>query len=378
MDFELSEEQRQLQEALQRFVEGEYSFEERKAFLKSRHGFNESIWRALAEQGVLGIGLPEAYGGLGGTVETMVVMEQLGRGLVLEPFMTTVVLCGSLIAAHGTAAQQADILPRVIAGDCRIALAHHEAGARYRLDHVNTVARKGLVLSGTKTVVLDGAVANLFIVSARDETSGEVALFLVAADAPGVEVIRYRTQDGRNAADLKLHDVQVSEDAVLGGGLLAVEGATHRAIAALCAEAVGIMEALNATTLEYLKTREQFGQPIGQFQVLQHRAADMFVMAVQARSMSLLATARCDLADPAEGRHALSAAKAFIGKAARFIGQQAVQLHGGMGLTDELSVSHAFKRLTMIDIAFGDTDHHTAAVAALSCRKALHAAQHCK
>lgn len=371
MDFELSDEQRQLQEALQRFVEGEYSFEQRKAFLKSPLGFNESIWRALAEQGVLGIGLPEAYGGLGGTVETMVVMEQLGRGLVLEPFMTTVVLCGSLITAHGTAAQQADILPRVIAGDCRIALAHHEAGARYTLDHVKTIARNGLVLSGTKTVVLDGAVANLFIVSARDETSGEVALFLVAADAPGVEVIRYRTQDGRNAADLKLRDVQVSKDAVLSGGLQAIEAASARAIAALCAEAVGIMEALNTTTLEYLKTREQFGQPIGRFQVLQHRAADMFVMAVQARSMSLLATARCDSANPAERRHALSAAKAFIGKAARFIGQQAVQLHGGMGLTDELSVSHAFKRLTMIDIVFGDTDHHTAAVAALSCCTAV-------
>ncbi len=379
MDFELTSDQRMLQDALQRFVSGEYDFENRNRILASPLGFSERIWSGLAEQGVLGTGLPEAHGGLGGPVEVMVVMEQLGAGLVLEPFMSTVVLGGGLISRHGSADQQAEILPQIIEGKCRLALAHHEAGARYTLDHVSTVAHArdgGYTLSGTKTVVLDGATANLLVVSARHSSgsaqqhssgaaSNPLSLFLVDPAARGVEVIRYRTQDGRNAADVKLHEVSVDDTRILGKpgeGLGALEEALDHAIAALCAEAVGIMDALNAATLEYLKTRVQFGQPIGRFQVLQHRMADMFMMAVLARSMSLLATGRCASADRASHRHQISAAKAFIGKAARFIGQQAVQLHGGMGMSAELIVSHYFKRLTLIGATFGDVDHHVGVI----------------
>jgi alkylation response protein AidB-like acyl-CoA dehydrogenase len=428
MDFTLTEDQRMLQEALQRFVAGEYDFEQRNKVLASQLGFSETIWSALAEQGVLGIGLPEEQGGLGGSVEVMVVMEQLGAGLVLEPFMSTVVLGGGLIARHGSRGQRDEILPRIVDGKCRMALAHHEHGARYALDYVNTVAREvsgGVALSGTKTVVLDGATANLLIVSAREEGSAgaggsaggtagtrtgaarggpessvtressgaarggtessvareasgaarggpadagpqkSLSLFLVDPTARGVEVVRYRTQDGRNAADVKLNDVHISADRGVGKaghGLAMLEEALDHAIAALCAESVGIMEALNQATLEYLKNRVQFGQPIGRSQVLQHRMADMFMMAVQARSMSLLATGRCAAGDRDTRRHDVSAAKAFIGKAARFIGQQAVQLHGGMGMSAELIVSHYFKRLTTINATFGDVDHHVGVI----------------
>ena len=421
MDFALTDDQRMLQEALQKFVEGEYDFEARNRNLRSRLGFSEEVWKGLAEQGVLRIGLPEEHGGLGGPVEVMVVMERLGAGLVLEPFMSSVVLGGGVIARHGSGAQQSDVLPRIVDGSCRVALAHHESGARYALDYVNAVAREadgGFVLNGVKTVVLDGATANLLIVSAAQEPangasrsagntadarsnaarggsgdpadrefagaarggssdpahrravvaarggSGEpkrLSLFLVDPGARGVEVVTYRTQDGRNAADVKFHDVRVAKDALIGkagGGLAILEEALDHAMAALCAEAVGIMEALNNQTLEYLKTRVQFGQPIGRAQVLQHRMADMFMMAVQARSMSLLATGRCAANDAAARRRDVSAAKAFIGKAARFIGQQAVQLHGGMGMSAELIVSHYFKRLTLINATFGDVDHH--------------------
>lgn len=364
MDFQLTQDQRMLQEAVQQFVAGEYGFEARNKVLATPLGFSEEIWRGLAEQGVLGIGLPEEHGGIGGPVEVMVVMEQLGAGLVLEPFLSSVVLGGGLIARHGSAEQQASVLPPIVAGKTRVALAHHETGARYALDYVNTVARERdgrYVLSGTKTVVLDGATANLLIVSAK--TADALSLFLVEPTASGVEVVRYRTQDGRNAADIELNEVHVAKDRIIGGGLDALEEALDHAIAALCAEAVGIMEALNVATLEYLKTRVQFGQPIGRSQVLQHRMADMFMMAVQARSMSILATGRCAAnTDRAQRRHDVSAAKAFIGKAARFVGQQAVQLHGGMGMSAELVVSHYFKRLTMIGVTFGDVDHHVGVI----------------
>jgi alkylation response protein AidB-like acyl-CoA dehydrogenase len=366
MDFQLTQDQKMLQEAVQQFVAGEYSFESRNKVLASQWGFSESVWSGLAEQGVLGIGLPEAHGGLGGPVEVMVVMEQFGSGLVLEPFLSTVVLGGGLVARRGSPEQQAEILPRIVSGECRVALAHHEAGARYALDYVNTTAREsdgGYTLNGTKTVALDGATANLLIVSARQQASAGLMLFLVDPSAGGVEIVRYRTQDGRNAADIKLRDVHVARDRMLSGGTEALEEALDHATAALCAEAVGIMDALNSATLEYLKTRVQFGQPIGRSQVLQHRMADMFMMAVQSRSMSILATGRCaSNAERALRRHDVSAAKAFIGKAARFVGQQAVQLHGGMGMTAELIVSHYFKRLTMINGTFGDVDHHVGVI----------------
>ncbi len=368
MDFELSAEQQALGEAVRQFIAREYDFAARKEILTTPHGFSESAWRSLAELGVLGVGLPEQYGGLGGAAEVMVVMEQIGAGLVLEPFLSTSVLAGGLIARHGSPTQQSQLLPALIQGQRRIALAHFEPGAGYALDQVSTRARRqngGWVLSGRKSSVLDGATADTLIVTAREEPTGVVTPFLLERTRSGVGLRSYRTHDGRNGADLELHDVAVCGEDVLGDavGLPAIEEALEQAIAALCAEAVGIMESLNQATLEYVRTRVQFGRPIGQFQVLQHRIADMFILTTQARSMSYLASGRCGSADAARRRHDIAAAKAFIGKAGRYVGQQAVQLHGGMGLSAELAVSHYFKRLTAINATFGDTDHQLRVVA---------------
>jgi alkylation response protein AidB-like acyl-CoA dehydrogenase len=368
MHFELDSDQSALQDSLQRFFAREYEFERRRAFLSLPYGSSESVWRSLADQGVLGVGIPEEHGGIGGPTEVMLVMEEIGRALVLEPFMSTVVLCGSLLAERGRPAQQSELFARITSGDCKLALAHSEEHARYALDFVQTTARPSgdsYLLNGAKATVLDGAIADLFLVTARVQPGGQVLAFLVDPKAAGLECSRYRTQDGRSAADLKLRDVKVSRTALLGDesdAMPAVTRAVERAIAALCAEAVGAMEAINQATLEYTKSRKQFGQPIARFQALQHRMADMFVFATQARSMSLLAMGRCTTADDALRRHDIAAAKAFIGKALRFVGQQAVQLHGGMGMADELSVSHYFKRLTMINATFGDVDHHVAAI----------------
>jgi alkylation response protein AidB-like acyl-CoA dehydrogenase len=365
MQFEIDAEQSSLQESLQRFFAQEYDFEKRRAHLASPHGHVPRIWRQLAEQGFLSIGLPEAMGGIGGQTELMLVMEEIGRSLVLEPYMSTLALCAPLIAERGSPEQQAELLARIAAGSLKLALAHGETEARYTLDFVQTSARRSgdrWVLNGTKTTVLDGGAADLCIVSARE--AGNLSLFLVSPHDAGVECIRYRTQDGRSAADLKLRDVELTADKLLGGGdaLPALERAVERAVAALCAEAVGAMDAANLATIEYSKSRKQFGQPIGRFQALQHRMADMFVYATQARSMSLLANGRCASNDARLRRHDIAAAKAYVAKAARFVGQQSVQVHGGMGMADELAVSHYFKRLTMINASFGDCAHHLATV----------------
>jgi alkylation response protein AidB-like acyl-CoA dehydrogenase len=372
MNFDLNADQLALQESLQRFLAGEYDFERRRKILRAPLGCSEEIWAALAEQGALAIGLPEAHGGFGGPVEVMLIMEEIGKSLVLEPFMSTVVLCGALLAECGSERQQKEIFAGIASGKRRLALGHYEEASRYEMELVETTARIAAdryVLNGAKSVVLDGAVAHQFIVSARLQPEGRLVLLLLDAGTPGVEIIAYRTQDGRNAADLRLRDASVPGANLLEsasdparGSLPAIRRALDRALAALCAEAVGAMEALNAATLEYLKSRRQFGQPIGRFQALQHRMADMFIYATQARSMSLLATGRCTMAEDAPRRNAVSAAKAFIGKAARFVGQEAVQLHGGMGMADELPVSHYFKRLTMINATFGDVDHHVTQV----------------
>jgi alkylation response protein AidB-like acyl-CoA dehydrogenase len=365
MQFELDDEQRALQESVQRYFAHAHDFEKRRALLATPYGHSPAIWRALAEQGLMSIGLPAAHGGIGGDTELMLVMEEIGRALVLEPYLSTVALCAPLIGARGTAAQQADLLPGIAAGDLRLALAHGELDARYTLERVATTAHRegdAWLLDGAKHTVPDGAVADLLLVSARIE-SGALALFVVAPDAPGISLTRYRTHDGRSAADLELRKVRVGQDRLLGDetdAFPALERAVERAIAASCADAVGAMEAVNVATIEYSKSRKQFGQPIGRFQVLQHRMADMFVYATQARSMSFLATGRCASEDAALRRRDIAAAKCYVGKAARFVGQQAVQLHGGMGMADELAVSHYFKRLTLFTQTFGDIAHHRA------------------
>jgi len=371
MDFRLSDEQQQLRDTLARFVQKDYAFDKRKAILKSKEGISREAWKQLADMGLTALGLPEAHGGLPGTaVDTMVVMEVFGRGLVVEPYLATVVLGAGLVARAGSEAQQQALLPEVVAGERLLALAHDEPGSRYELEHVTTAAKKDpgagsgehYVLNGAKTVVLHGAQADTLVVSARtggkERDARGISLFLVERKATGVAVRGYPTHDGQRAAEVTLRNVRGELLGKEGQGHALLEHAQARGIAALCAEAVGNMAALVEITLSYIKTRKQFGVPIGSFQALQHRMADMVMAVEQARSMMVLAAAKADAADAAERRRALSAAKALIGQAGRFVGQQAVQLHGGIGVTDEANVSHYFKRLTLINATFGDADHH--------------------
>ena len=369
MDFDYSEEQRLLDETVRRLVKDEYEFAQRKKYLAEPQGYSAALWAKYAELGLLGLPFAEEHGGFGGGgIETMIVMEAFGRGLALEPYLTTVVLGGGLVALAGSAAQKQAILPEIAAGGMMLAFAQGERHSRYDLAHIETAATSqdgGFVLDGHKSVVLQGGSAHKFIVSAR--TSGAttdkngISLFLVDRDAKGVTVRDYQTVDGLRAADVTLRNVAVGADALLGprdGALPIIERAVDRAIAALCAEAVGIMETLNAMTLDYIKTRKQFGVAIGSFQVLQHRMVDMVIAAEQAKSLEVLAAMSVDSPDAAERGRAISAAKVQMGLSGRVVGQQAIQLHGGIGMTDEYAAGHYFKRLSTIDHTFGDTDHH--------------------
>lgn len=371
MEFDYTEEQRALQDTLQKFIARDYDFEKRVGFARSPAGYSPAAWSQYAELGLLSLPLPEAYGGLGGSgVDVMVVMDLFGQGLLLEPYVSTVIACGGMIRDSASDAQKAELLPRIGEGRLLIALAAHEAAGRYELAHVECNAAMqggGWCLSGRKSVVVDGASAQYFLVSARSAgRKGDrdgISIFLVPREAPGVTVSAYPTQSGGRAADLQLQNVMLDGGALIGAagrGLAIVERAIDHACAALCAEAVGIMNALNLATLNHLKTRKQFGVAIGTFQALKHKMADMFMAAEQSRSMAIIAAVHADSADAATRRRAVSAAKAYIGQAARLVGQQAVQMHGGMGVVDDLIVSHYFKRLTIIDLTYGDVDHHLA------------------
>jgi alkylation response protein AidB-like acyl-CoA dehydrogenase len=366
VDFRYTEEQLAMQATLQRFIARDYGFEQRRALTRSAAGYSLPAWQQYAELGLLALPLPEACGGLGGSgVDVMVVMEQLGRGLLLEPYLSTVVLCAGLLAAAAPAAMQQALLPRVAAGECQLALAAYEPAARYDLSQVETTALRsaaGWQLSGFKAVVLDAPSADAFIVSARvsGAAAGGVTLFLVPKDAAGLTVACYPTQCGGRAGDVQLAAVSVGPEALIGAvgeGLAPLQQAVDGAIAALCAEALGIIGALNQATLAYLKSRKQFGVAIGTFQALQHRMAEMYIAEEQARSMAIIAAVNAGQEDARARARAISGAKAYIGQAARQVGQEAVQLHGGMGVVDELIVSHYFKRLTMIDRTFGDVDY---------------------
>jgi pimeloyl-CoA dehydrogenase small subunit len=332
------------------------------------------VWAQYAELGLLGLPFAEALGGFGGgPVETMIVMEAFGRGLVLEPYFATIILGGGLLRRAGSDAQRAALVPGIIAGKLKLAFAHVERSSRYDLADVATTARRdgaGYVLDGAKSVVLHGDCADKLLVTARvaggQRDRDGVGLFLVDADAAGVTRRGYPTQDGLRAAEVAFAGVRVAADAVLGDNALpAIEHVVDEAIAALCSEAVGTMQSMHETTLEYLKTRQQFGRPIGQFQVLQHRAVDMLVALEQARSMAMFATVMATEENAVERRRAISAAKAQIGRSGRHIGQEAIQLHGGIGMTMEYSVGHYFKRMTMIDMLFGDADSHLRTLAKL-------------
>lgn len=374
MDFDLTDEQRLLKESVDRLVADRYGFEARRGFMKQEGGFSREIWARFAEQGLLALPFAEEHGGIGGgPVETMIVAESFGRGLVVEPYLATVVLGGGILRHGGSEAQKAALLPQVAAGELTLALAHLERGARYDLHHVETRARRegeGWAITGEKGVVLHGDTADRLIVVAR--TAGEtrdragIGLFLVDPAAAGVSRRGYPTQDGMRAAEISLENVRVGSEAAIGdpeGGLPVLERVVDEAIAALCAEAVGAMDEMRAVTVDYLKTRRQFGIPIGQFQALQHRAADMVVAIEQARSMAYLATMMSGIEDAAERGKAVSAAKVQIGRSGRFVGQQAVQLHGGVGVTMEYRIGHYFKRMTAIETLFGDADHHLDKVA---------------
>jgi pimeloyl-CoA dehydrogenase small subunit len=369
MDFDLSEEQRLLKESVDGLLGSSYDFDARKKYMAQKGGWSKAVWGKFAEQGLLGLPFSEDDGGFGaGAVETMIVMEALGKALVLEPYLTTVVIAGGFLRRGGSPAQKAAHIPAIIDGSKTFAFAQLEKNSRYDLGDVATSAKKkgdGWVIDGEKFVVLNGETADMLIVTARtrggQRDANGVGVFLVPGNAKGIAKKGYPTQDGLHAADISFTGVEVGADAVIGdpeNGLALIERVVDDARIALCAEAVGVMDESLKSTVEYLKTRTQFGVPIGSFQVLQHRAADMFVALEQARSMAMFATMAGDFDDAKERATAVAAAKVQIGKSLKFVGQQAVQLHGGIGMTMEARIGHYFKRLTMIENTFGDTDYH--------------------
>ena len=371
MDFDLNDEQRQLKDSIERLLGDTYSdLAQRNAYMKEPKGYKAQLWQQYADLGLLGVPFAEEHGGLGqGLTETMIVFEAFGRALTLEPYLATVVLGGGALRHSGNVTLLKELVPAIVEGKQTLALAHQEKQSRFNLADVATTARAdgkgGYTLEGEKLVVLGGDSADKLIVSARasggrTERNG-IGLFLVDAKANGVTRRGYQTQDGQRAADVTLAAVRVGPEAVVAApdkGMDVLERTVDEAIAALCAEAVGAMTGLHELTVDYLKTRKQFGVPIGSFQVLQHKAVDMLTALEEARSMAYYATMMAAEPNAAERRKAMSAAKVQIGKSATFVGETAVQLHGGIGMTMEYKAGHYFKRLTMIDMAFGDAEHH--------------------
>lgn len=369
MNFELAEEQRLLAESVDRFLSERYDFEERKRILRSPNGFSENLWRSLAEMGVMGLPIAEAHGGFaGGAVDLMSVMQAMGKALVVEPVLATL-LAARLVERLGNAEQQRSVLPGVVDGSMRLAFAHIEQGARQHLEHTACTARasgSGWCLEGSKRVVIGAPQASIWVVLARSagqpgEASG-LSLFLVDPASPGIACTEYRTLDNQRAADIRFDQVMLPAQALLGAegqALAAVQEAMDFATALACAEALGAMLYANEATLEYLKTRRQFGVPIGSFQALQHRMVDLFVTVEQVRSLVYLACSRVDTAtDPRERARIVSAAKLKVSEACRQVSQESVQLHGGMGMTEEMKISHTFRRLTLLSQQFGDADFH--------------------
>lgn len=373
MDFDFTDEQRLLRDSVERLIADGYGFEQRRRYAREPDGWSRAMWAQYAKVGLLGLPFEEAHGGFGGgPVETMIVMETFGRGLTLEPYLATVILGGGLVRRAGGAAQKAELLPRIAAGEKLLAFAYQERQSRYDLGDIATTARRqrdGWLIEGQKSLVVHGDVAHTLVVTAR--TAGGrrdrdgIGLFLVEAGGPGVTRRGYPTQDGLRAAEVTFAAAPAVALGDAESGFEAAERVVHEAIAALCAEAVGVMTEMHGTTVEYLKTRRQFGRAIGEFQVLQHRAVDMFVSLEQARSMAMYATMMAGDDDAAERRRAISAAKVQIGRSGRHIGQEAVQLHGGIAMTMEYKLGHYFKRMTMIEKLFGDTEHHLSEVAGL-------------
>ena len=368
MDFTFNEEQTMIQDQVEQFIQKEYDWETRQELSNSDLGFGTHNWKTFAELGWLGIAVSEKNGGFGGSsIETMLIMEEFGKGLVVEPFLETVVMSAGILDRHGTDEQKNQVLNSVINGEMHLALAYAEPQSRFNLSDVVTEAKEdgdNFVINGFKSVVMNGPSANKIIISAR--TSGTqledkgISLFLVDSDIEGLTKSDYKTVDGRKASDINLENVIVSNSCLIGSlnaGFDILDDAIDRSILAISAEAVGAMEILYKTTVEYTKTREQFGTPIGKFQVLQHRMVDMFMEYEQCKSLLYMATMKNEESAP-DAKKAISGLKYQVGKAGKFVGQQSVQLHGGMGVTDELNVGHYFKRLTTIGTIFGNADFH--------------------
>src|SRR6266516_7725845 len=368
MGIQLTEEQELFRSSIQRFLRDQYDFEQRLKIVATDVGWSRKHWSAFAELGLCAAPFPENSGGLGGgSFATMIIMQEFGRNLIVEPYLETVVLAGGLIEEVGSPEQRQEFLPKIMDGHAVWALAWAEGHSRYDFDNVRTTARRqgdNFVLSGTKAAVIGAPWADKLIVSAR--TSGGprdragVSLFVVDRHVANLHLQSFKTIDGRRAAEITLKGVRVPASRMLGEegkGVAILEACRDRAIAALCAEAVGAMTELNSATLEYTKTRKQFGVPLGTFQVLQHRMVDMFI-ALQ-ESISLTQHLNLTLAENEPGCSKLaSGAKSKVGEAARFVGEQAVQLHGGMGMSDELNIGHYFKRIASINIQFGDPTYH--------------------
>ena len=368
MDFTFNEEQTMIQDQVEQFIQKEYDWETRQELSNSDLGFGTHNWKTFAELGWLGIAVSEKNGGFGGSsIETMLIMEEFGKGLVVEPFLETVVMSAGILDRHGTDEQKNQVLNSVINGEMHLALAYAEPQSRFNLSDVVTEAKEdgdNFVINGFKSVVMNGPSANKIIIPAR--TSGTqledkgISLFLVDSDIEGLTKSDYKTVDGRKASDINLENVIVSNSCLIGSlnaGFDILDEAIDRSILAISAEAVGAMEILYKTTVEYTKTREQFGTPIGKFQVLQHRMVDMFMEYEQCKSLLYMATMKNEESAP-DAKKAISGLKYQVGKAGKFVGQQSVQLHGGMGVTDELNVGHYFKRLTTIGTIFGNADFH--------------------
>lgn len=366
MDFNTTDEQTMLRDTVSRYLADTYSFDARMKTVHGEKGWNPAVWKAFAEElGILGAPFSEAHGGLGGgAIENMIVMEEIGRALVIEPYLQTVVIAGGALKAAGGAIADA-VIPEIIAGNAIIAFAYAEPQGRYNLADLRTTAKKdgaGYVLNGHKSVVYSAAYATHLLVTVRsggDQRDKDgVSLFLIPADLKGVSRRDYPTVDGSAASEVYFENVAVGAEHMIGGegaALPLIEQIVDEGTAAICAEACGVTRVLHATTLDYAKQRKQFGKAIGEFQVIQHRLVDMFMEVEQAVSITLMATLKLDTAERAA---AVSAAKSKIGKACKFVGQNAVQIHGGIGISNELAVGHYFKRSTMIEGQYGSVDHH--------------------
>ena len=368
MDFSFTSEQDQLRDTVARLVRQQYDFETRRKVAKSEGGWRPEMWAQFAELGLLGASFSEEEGGFGGgPIEAMIISEEFGKGLVVEPYLQAVIVGGNFLRLGGSAAQREEHIAGLVGGEAIFAFAYSEPKSRFDLNDVSTIAKKdgaGYTLNGHKAVVIGAPFATHLFVTAR--TSGAqrdkagITVFLVPKDAKGITTRDYPTVDGLRASEVLFENVSVGADTVVGevdNGLPLIEKVVDYAIAALCAEACGCFKILNEATITYAKQRKQFGRPIADFQVLQHRMVDMFMAAEQAISMTYMVTLKLDEADKAR-KLAASGAKVQIGKAGRLISQDAVQIHGGMGMTDELNVGHFFKRVTMIESQFGNTDWH--------------------